>query len=984
MRKKIFITVTVLTLSILFLIFPSFVSSSEHLSYLYLVELGKDALAERDYAEAIHYFELACQVDPSSEEARFYINFTKRLKDGRLEDISPLKKEITKSFREKSDGKNGFKKRKEGVISRTLDLFEMGRVRREKDKAERVFKRKSAELEEIGVFEYKTTGVEDGKISKRKSRLIDKTLALIEKKIAKRSKKSVSAEKKGFKKTKILLLTDELWAQQPVTTFELEIGESFILKGNNIKRFLVISPDLLEIEKIDENTLNVSSGARKGTTYFHVWDEKGRWTFYINLVFLPDIQYLVGKDMVEEMVDPFIFNYSVDWSSYSRGKSLDAMNRQSLSFSQWVQLLGETPYGEFDASAAFVKFKKTTEVSTYTVGLTDGRIGNFKNFDLRGFDFYKSFSWFSLPGVGMRGVLLEGKINDFWGYDFVWGNRKPTYGFVTAGSTKRRKEYLQGMKLTFSPSPENEYSFNYARGYGSERDKSLNDQVVALQVDQNIGDINLSSEYGFNGDSSAAIFNSSLGRDNLILRFDLRDIEKDYTTVTGRAAGQGEVGCRAVVEYTFPDSYIRFISDADMYRDRTQLNPDNREKFNLNWNSSLYVPLSSSSNWMSSFYYLDTPGLYSPREDIRINNTYSKRMGIFGNRDLSWFLGNTYQRSRSSLSPASDHNRYSLFGGMQFPLIEDLSYFLNYESFWVEECISGTEYSPRALTTGINYYKQFFSSLSGSLNVSYRDEENTGGLFSFLAGEDSLRVNLGLTYRPSSDFEFFINGSVTDIWAENPGRDAYNTFDIRWGIRTSWDFPFRWNPQGEVKGVVFKDMNGNMEKDEDEEGIPGVKVKVGKKEVITDAGGEYNVKIKAKRVTVTVDIESVPEDYVFSTSPLETIEIVHKKSSRVDFGLTTQSGIYGVVFYDADNDGKPGIDDIFLSEVKIILDESNIVSTNSEGTYFFRGLGPGKHTLKIDINSIPLEYLPRIKVVSEIDLSEGKTYIFHVPLTKKD
>ena len=56
--------------------------------------------------------------------------------------------------------------------------------------------------------------------------------------------------------------------------------------------------------------------------------------------------------------------------------------------------------------------------------------------------------------------------------------------------------------------------------------------------------------------------------------------------------------------------------------------------------------------------------------------------------------------------------------------------------------------------------------------------------------------------------------------------------------------------------------------------------------------------------------------------------------------------------------------------------------TDSDGNYFFRNISPGKHFIKIDVASLPLEYIPMIKVVNQVELSEGSTSIFHIPLKK--
>ena len=34
----------------------------------------------------------------------------------------------------------------------------------------------------------------------------------------------------------------------------------------------------------------------------------------------------------------------------------------------------------------------------------------------------------------------------------------------------------------------------------------------------------------------------------------------------------------------------------------------------------------------------------------------------------------------------------------------------------------------------------------------------------------------------------------------------------------------------------------------------------------------------------------------------------------------------------------------------------------------------------VRVNSLPIEYLPQIKLKNELEIAEGTTYVFHVPL----
>ncbi len=145
-----------------------------------------------------------------------------------------------------------------------------------------------------------------------------------------------------------------------------------------------------------------------------------------------------------------------------------------------------------------------------------------------------------------------------------------------------------------------------------------------------------------------------------------------------------------------------------------------------------------------------------------------------------------------------------------------------------------------------------------------------------------------------------------------------------------------WDPLGTVSGIVFKDRNGNGKFVPGDEGIPGVKVKVGDKEAVTDKNGRYRIQIRAKRVDVVPVLDTIPGGLIFSTPQTLNVRIIQGRKTQADFGLISQTGIYGMVFVDKNGTGVPNDGDKFIGKVKVILDGKIIQKSDSHGSILFQ------------------------------------------------
>jgi hypothetical protein len=782
----------------------------------------------------------------------------------------------------------------------------------------------------------------------------------------------------------ILNLDDTLWARQPNTDLEIETNKTYILQGRNIKQFLAVNEGILEVDRLDQNRISIMTKVR-ANTFFHIWDDRGRWTFNVKGQ-LPRIQQNVQVEKFEltgkEDSPPFNIAYSNNWSSIYLGDRIPDMVRTNLNFSQWVGMYGKTPHGDFDASMNFYKYAESTERIGERVGLTNGLVGPFRDFTIRGFDTEVFFSDLSIPGRSFRGVKLESyAAHHNLRYTVFQGQDRAQFLFISPGILSVKKTHIEGASVTLFPDDDHNYTINVGRGYGDSRDNFLKDKVFSAETEHKFNDFKIYGEIASDEDVYSDVIRTEIKKKNYTLNINFRDIDKDYVTLVGRPSDRGEVGGN--IRYAFRGEKTRLNSNLDIYRDRFLFNPDKEDDLNVDWNGSFNYPLSSASSWTTGAFVSYTPQLISPHQSRSIMNMFNQRFPFFGGRAMTFSLGQTFQQNRYDKSPASEFDRNSLSAGLRMPLFLDMSFYVNYEYSFVHNIQADDWTYPHVLTTGVDYTWRMFEPLSGRMSLRYRDEEKTTEQFSFLSGEDSIRGSLGFVYRPNRDFEIYLDGNIRSVWTENPDNSPFNDADVRLGLRTNWDTFFRWNPTGIFQGRVFNDINGNTVLDLGEEGIPGIGIKVGDKVVKTNSQGRYFAKVKARKVRVALDISTLPTGYVNSNGFMKDVIVEHRKVNVNNFGLTSQSGVYGVVFIDTNQNNVLDKDDKFVSKAKVILDGKEVTFSDFEGTYSFDNIKPGIHVLELDVNSLPKNCIPLVKIKNEIKVAEGITYVFNIPLKEK-
>ena len=894
----------------------------------YLCEIGLKLYQEGRYTEALQEFKKALMVTPDYEPALRYIEMIKQT------GVSEQEEFIPPAFRPSAATSAG-------ATDEYLDLIELQReMIREKQMLAPV------------------AGTPAGVV------------------VAKRKEAKITPPK--------VFNLDENLAQikQPIETQQ---EKSIIITGKNISRYLLTQPNIFEVTRKSANEL-VLIGKDVGYTYLHVWDDNGRWTAeFLDLYPQPEgLLYEEISRKEQQAARNFKIRFDMDWSSYYTGRRIYNLERASYAWSRNLSITGPTPYGDFDSSASIRTLTTTTDLTYATVGLTNGQFYPFKGFSLRGLDYSPSFYNLVFTGANLRGAMLtspafDNKIN----YTTFWGQEGGgSYGNLSPGLQESQKSYLSGLNLGFSPTTKQNYQFTFSHGWGRDREAYLNPYGYDFLGSWNLGKTDFSYEMANDSQNFANLFKARLDVPKLNLGFEFRDIDKEFVNMTGNGMRQGELGSILNLNYT-PTEKLRISSNFNMYRDRLYPALEDIKRWNEEVDFSTAYQFDPKTSVNLTYGFQNDLGRLSQSRNLNAGLGLYKTFRLL--TDISTYLTAYHQESTNYSAHSVDYINDRFFGGVRLNLIGGLYYYANKEYNLLDERFYVTTARPNAFETGVDWSGQFWQTpFYGNFRFSFRDEEETVSNIQLLSGEDYIEGYSELSYKPNNNTELYASCRGRNVWADNPTVTKRMEMDFRAGMRYLWDTGFRWDAIGNIDGYVFKDFNGDGLRQRDEPPVEGVKVWVGKeKSQTTGIFGYYKFTgIKAAKAFVTLDTASLPGGFVLTVPLTQEVSMAHYRTTRIDFGIISRSEISGFVFEDTDNNGIYGGADKGVSGVLITLENGKKATTDGSGRYSFPNLATGKHTVSLDLKTLPVYYLPEAAIIKEIELFEGITYIYNIPLKR--
>jgi hypothetical protein len=176
--------------------------------------------------------------------------------------------------------------------------------------------------------------------------------------------------------------------------------------------------------------------------------------------------------------------------------------------------------------------------------------------------------------------------------------------------------------------------------------------------------------------------------------------------------------------------------------------------------------------------------------------------------------------------------------------------------------------------------------------------------------------------------------------------------------------------------MIFEDSNSNGYKDKEEKGIEGIRVfsSDGKSNVSDDEGYYWLEGVTGHTAFIQLDLSSLPPGYMTTGITEREATISQGEIALVHFGILSTSQIRGFVYNDLNSNRSFDLSDAGIQNVTVWLDETQSIKTDSYGHFNFGRMDPGKHTLRVDVNSLPYNYLTDMPLKQEITLALNESY----------
>jgi len=164
------------------------------------------------------------------------------------------------------------------------------------------------------------------------------------------------------------------------------------------------------------------------------------------------------------------------------------------------------------------------------------------------------------------------------------------------------------------------------------------------------------------------------------------------------------------------------------------------------------------------------------------------------------------------------------------------------------------------------------------------------------------------------------------------------------------------NSYGAVYGRVYQDLNLNGRYDPGVD-VPQANVKVrvdGNRYVVTGPDGNFRIEtVQTGEHAVYLDLLSVRADLTLLDGAQQQVALVSQRDSIVDFRLVRTGRISGLVWLDANGNGRLDEGEQPLADVRVVSGSGRDTMTDANGYFLIGDLPPGEHVVLVDEKTLP-------------------------------
>jgi hypothetical protein len=734
-----------------------------------------------------------------------------------------------------------------------------------------------------------------------------------------------------------VLLAAPLRAEE-TTIFEVESASEKKLDISGITKFYVTKPQIAEAKLVDGEL--IIKGRQKGTTTLYVWKNNQAFVYLIKTIKSKAVktQKQVHRTVVVKSKKPNGRYYVNNVAGF--GKQVynsDKMNVQSFYLN--------VPFESGDE----LNFK-TSLLTTFVSDFSALKSLNLSNIYLS----YKTpNSIFTLGDTNyINPINSKQNINPFnsnlKGLRYSFFNKDYNFDFFTG--------FAQNQLIIYDRNPElisNLFDKFYVTGAAGQINKPVKDLDVFGSV---------TSRFDFNDENAKYI--------NLDTGFDWAPA-KNFELISSIGTNFYGLGLRGTTYYKYAwektDEWISLNATARYLTPHfLRINSPPEGNYNLSLNSKHI----SGFN-IGGFYTINFLNNLADNRTLRV-----KVSKDIGNR-----LANVFVQGTNFEFVQGIRNTFTL--GSSFKT--DIPVHLRYD------------FTQNISTVNTNYINQFFIgatllrisflSLNYSGNVSLVTNNpanqlniNNNLLAGFILSRELL-ANLSLSYysffpdlRNSTrqdNLRFGLNAN----WRINHNNILTSSINYNTGLgnntennslTTTLGYTYNFGLEfkefyGDIKGIVFEDLNDNGVYEPGEKVLPGVRIYSTDKSAVTTTEGYTLGDVDFGTQEVFVDTTTLPEGYRV-TSPSPTNINFNSKESVVNFAVRNLVLVRGIIF--SNKNRTEGLENIELT-----LDDNIKVKSDQSGAYMFKTTA-GKHNIRINPLTIPPGYSLKDKLVKEFEIGK--------------